>query len=188
MNTERARRRHLDAYYTPPELAERLAATLFLKAGDWVLEPHAGGGAFVQAARSAGAQVHAVDIDPAAAGLALADEQTVGDFLCWEPRRPYRWIIGNPPFSAAEAHVRRALALAPRSGVAFLLRLAFLESVQREALWRAHPPAEVMVLCRRPSFTGGGTDATAYGWFIWRTNACASPRLSWLGSDPEGGR
>ena len=64
-------------------------------------------------------------------------------------------------------------------GCAFLLRLAFLESVKRRPFWEQHPPAAVYVFTRRPSFTGGRTDSAAYGWFIW----CAHygpPVLRWL--------
>lgn len=77
------------------------------------------------------------------------------------------WIVGNPPFTGAEAHVRMALREAS-VGVAFLLRLAFLESAARIPFWREHPAADVHVLSRRPSFTGSGTDSAAYGWFVWR--------------------
>jgi hypothetical protein len=38
----------------------------------------------------------------------------------------------------------------------------------------------VHVLSRRPSFTGGGTDSAAYGWFVWRKGYVGSPRLGWL--------
>lgn len=176
----------LDAYYTPPEVAFRLIDLLSIRPGDWLLEPSAGGGAFVQAARAAGANVTAVDLDPGACGLMLADEYAVGDFLTWQPKRTYRWIAGNPPFSGAEAHVRRALAMKPISGVAFLLRLAFLETVEREAFWREHPPSDVWVFCRRPSFTGNNrTDSAAYAWFIWRTGTRPEPRIRWLWSTPE---
>lgn len=81
-----------------------------------------------------------------------------------------RAVVMNPPFSQAEAFVRRALvearATAPDWCVAALLRLAWLEGLRRAPFHREHP-ANVHVLARRPSFTGGGTDSTAYAWFVW---------------------
>jgi hypothetical protein len=75
------------------------------------------------------------------------------------------WIVGNPPYNQAEAHIRRALGLSGQ--VAFLLRLAMLESRARVDLWRKHPARKVWVLAERPSFTNGKTDSAAYGWFWW---------------------
>jgi hypothetical protein len=48
-----------------------------------------------------------------------------------------------------------------------LLRLGFLESKKRREFWRRHPLTQLYPLIERPSFTGSGTDATAYGWFVW---------------------
>ena len=86
------------------------------------------------------------------------------------------WVVGNPPFNEAEAHVRMALDTA-QVGVAFLLRLAFLEGAKRRAFWTQHPAASVHVLVSRPSFTGGATDSAAYGFFVWRRNHVAPTAL-----------
>ena len=48
-----------------------------------------------------------------------------------------------------------------------LLRTAFLESKKRYDFWQRHPVSKLYVLSQRPSFTGKGTDATSYSWFIW---------------------
>ena len=147
------------------------------------VEPHAGGGAFVRALTSAGAMVTASDINPYAPGLndPAATASFAGDFLTYgsAPDNVPEWVVGNPPFTEAEAHVRHALSHAS-TGVAFLLRLAFLESAARVPFWQAHPPAEVYVFSRRPSFTGGKTDSCAYGWFVWRRGHTAAPRLGWI--------
>lgn len=162
-----------DAYYTPDTLARALVGTLGLLPGATVWEPHAGGGAFVRALVAVGAFVSASDLNPEAAGLEVSGcgPTFVGDFLKYraeddvENCRP-SWVAGNPPFTDAEAHVRQALAYAD-VGVAFLLRLAFLEGKGRIPFWREHPAARVYVLAERPSFTGGKTDSCAYGWFVW---------------------
>jgi hypothetical protein len=81
-------------------------------------------------------------------------------------------VIGTPPYRQAQEHVERAIGIATADrtmpgGVAFLLRLAFLEGQGRAEFWRKHPPTEVHVLTRRPSFTGGKTDSCAYAFFVW---------------------
>ena len=148
-----------DAYYTPDDLATALVSTIPV-AGAVCWEPHAGGGAFVRALTAHGAsRVIATDIAGGQWGEPL-------DFLMSMPEPEAEWIVGNPPFTGFAAHVEHALAQAPN--VAFLLRLAVMESAQRVECWRTWPLLRVYVLAERPSFTGGGTDSCAYGWFIFR--------------------
>jgi len=159
----------LDRYYTPKPLARALTALLDVKRGDRVLEPSAGGGAFVEALAGRGCRVTSLDVDPGAPALHMGEHAQVCDFLEYPgSSMGFAWVVGNPPYRDAGAHVRRALRLAPR--VAFLLRLAFLESAERLPLWRAYPARHVYVLARRPSFTSGGTDSAAYGFFVWDLN------------------
>lgn len=165
----------LDAYFTPPELAqaivERIEADGYWRGGN-VLEPSAGKGAFANAALYL--QPHSVtcfDIDPERCRELSAEaifRVRRCDFLQELIGDTYELVIGNPPFLGAEEHVRRALLMrAPFGCVAFLLRLAFLETVERQPFWAEHPASHVYVLTRRPSFTGTGTDNCAYGVFVW---------------------
>lgn len=169
-----ARRIPLDAYYSSDDVAALCVSTLDLSGATRIVEPSVGGGAFVRAIRTVWpGWVYGVDINHDAPGLDLCPSQMRGwDFLDVGKSGDFLdlpngadWVIGNPPYSHAEPHVRHALTLAPRC--AFLLRLAFLESTKRVAFWRDHQPARVYVLAQRPSFTGGGTDSAAYGWFVW---------------------
>ena len=48
-----------------------------------------------------------------------------------------------------------------------LLRTAFLESKSRFEFWQQYPLSGLYTLSKRPSFTGKGSDATSYSWFIW---------------------
>lgn len=76
-------------------------------------------------------------------------------------------IITNPPYNLAQSFLERAFDEVGAGGtIAFLLRLNFLGSQKRASSHRAHP-SDVYVLPRRPSFTGGGTDATEYCWMVW---------------------
>ena len=76
------------------------------------------------------------------------------------------WIVGNPPYRHAETHVRWALKQA-KVGVAFILKLSFLESAERLDFWWESPVNDLYVLAERPSFTGQGTDSSAYAFFVW---------------------
>ena len=182
----------LDAYYTPDDVAARCVAALPEAAMQVarVLEPSVGGGAFVRAVRAVAAArwgpmacipIRVCDVNPEAPGLVGEHTSWVGDFLDMPVSAPYDLVLGNPPYRDAEAHIRHALAHVGRGGhVAFLLRLAMLESERRRPLWREHPPIAVHVLTRRPSFTGGGTDSAAYAWFVWRRGYTGAPSVGWL--------
>ncbi len=179
-------RDELDRYYTPQPLADVLVRR-FIEDGFTpatrrlsLLEPSVGGGAFALAARSTfgdRASMHVMDIDPNAPGLRSTrqgghrgDVVQVDDFLLTIPTSRHDVVLGNPPYRQAELHVRKALASVVDSGVVgMLLRLAFLEGKCRIPFWAKHPAAQVYALSERPSFTGnGGTDATAYGFFVWQ--------------------
>lgn len=174
-------RRTLDRYYTPDAVAEAcLQASSFSLPGALVIEPSVGRGAFARAAlREGAAGVLGIDLDISAADHAGSYNFLHGDFLSIDTQA-FDYIVGNPPFGQAEAHVRHALALA-RMGVGFLLRLSFLETAKRRAFWIAHPPKRVLVLRTRPSFTDGGNDSCAYAWFEWDLGAeNTTPTLGWI--------
>ncbi|MCL6612398.1 MAG: hypothetical protein K6T66_12725 [Peptococcaceae bacterium] len=80
----------------------------------------------------------------------------------------YSTIITNPPYSLAQHFVEKAFELAtPDTEIIMLLLLAFLEIKKRRKFWQRHPVSRLYVFSERPSFTGTGTDAAAYAWFIW---------------------
>lgn len=78
-------------------------------------------------------------------------------------------IITNPPYNLASEFLRRAMfEVAPGGLVVFLLRLNFFGSQKRKPLFDEFPPKYCFVHSKRPSFTGGGTDATEYAHFVWQ--------------------
>jgi len=174
-----ADRRENDAYYTPDDVAQKCVATIGYRISKTrIIEPSAGGGAFLRAVLQYAWRSNTVacDVDPDASGLRIAGAHHVGDFLTMpqpEDVAPLPvWVIGNPPYKHAMEHVEHALSLAfpeycPHGGVAFLLRLAFVESEARRAFWRKWPVTELHILSKRPSFTGGKTDSCAYAFFVW---------------------
>ena len=48
-----------------------------------------------------------------------------------------------------------------------LLRINYLGSISRHEWWKENTPIAIHVLSKRPSFTGKGTDATDYAWYVW---------------------
>jgi hypothetical protein len=54
--------------------------------------------------------------------------------------------------------------------IIILLRTAFLESKKRYEFWQKHKLNGLYVLSQRPSFTGKGTDATSYSFFVWNNS------------------
>ncbi len=156
-----------DSYYTPDALALEccrvLARDVVGTSPRCILEPSSGGGAFVRAADTTwpAAEIAAVDVNPG---------QWVQYVMPFEsyPITDFDLIVGNPPYLLAEQHIRLAMSKLERGGVlAFLLRVNFLGSRARAALWKDHPISSFYVIRPRPSFTGGQSDATEYALFVW---------------------
>ncbi len=170
-------RRADDFYATPPWCVEALLKRCDLPGGLW-LEPTAGNGAI-----AAEVLRHRRDVrwhlnelrEEEAEGLRRlqaehdnnsdAESVTTGDFLTMPMRHiGYSVVLSNPPFSLALPVIQYAMVMAPI--VVMLLRINFLASQKRAEWMREHTPS-IYVLPRRPSFTGAGTDATEYAWFVW---------------------
>jgi hypothetical protein len=181
----------LDRYYTPDALALAIVSALRDEVGAarWrtlrtVTEPSVGGGAFVMALNGLlwhreDVIVKAIDRDHTARGLVFADRPMIGDFLGrTNGEVGADLIVGNPPYSDAEAHIRASLERAPL--VCLLLRASILGGQARHALWREHPPRRVWSVVGRPSFTAGGTDSSEYVVVLWDRYWTNDPRLGWL--------
>lgn len=175
----------LDRYYTPDALAFHLVGLVANRiGGGMVLEPSCGGGAFLRALEAHDIEpVLGIDIDPAAVSGQL------DDFLAARlPINYYSAVIGNPPYSLAVDFVRKSLELvedrsASSDGgiVAFLLRLGFLASKGRAALFREHPPSDVFILSERPSFTADGkTDRYDYCFVVWTKGNKQPTQMRWI--------
>lgn len=88
------------------------------------------------------------------------------DYLTYQPPRMVDLIVTNPPFSLALEFLQKSLRESVT--VCYLLRLNFLGSQKRKAFWQANRPSHVLVLSKRPCFTGDGhTDSIEYAWFCW---------------------
>lgn len=107
----------LQQFFTPPDLAARVVRAAGVRSGDYVLEPSAGEGALADAARTLGAQVYCIEIDPVLAAVVRAKGYTTRteDFLKVKPGAaygPFDRIVMNPPFSKGQdmTHVTHALS------------------------------------------------------------------------------
>lgn len=166
-------RREADYYPTPAWCTRALLRAVpgVFDRGD-VVDPFAGDGAILRVVREAGATPWAVELRREC----WADLVQVcghGAVIIGDALRLHRAdvedavrlnVVTNPPYSLAQEAVESWVGTTP---AAFLLRLGFLGGQRRAAWWQKWQPAQIHVMPRRPSFTGAGTDATEYAWFVW---------------------
>jgi len=138
-----------------------------------ILEPCAGNGNFIRIIREMGYNDHitAIEIREEEKNNLKnngSSEIEIENFLNYIPIKQYKTIIGNPPYSLAQEIIEKCFQISNKNTeIIMLLRLAFLESNKRYEFWQQHPVNKLYILSQRPSFTGKGTDATAYAFFVW---------------------
>lgn len=93
-------------------------------------------------------------------------------------------IVTNPPYSNAEAMVRKALSVVePGCKVILWLRILFLESKSRKELFSQYPPLRVWISSRRiPCGKNGqfGASAQGYAWFVWEKGYNGCTTINWF--------
>lgn len=170
----------LDRYYTPDALARaclRAVAELVNNEPARVLEPYAGGGAFMRAARRLWSHVEVAgcDVDPEAPALTAPEGLQVQ--VCpaaeWEPSPwPVPWVVSNPPYRDVYETVAEARALQARchgSRLGLLLRATVLSRLMTSD----DPPAHVFIARQRPRWGGPGgaalkaSDSVDAAWCVW---------------------
>jgi hypothetical protein len=170
-----------DSYPTPDELAlacvQTLANTTFLrKPPVQILEPSVGTGPFVRACHRVwpGSHVFGVDI------VESRYVGYIGQFENFLSVGGWDLIIGNPPFSLAEAHIRHAMDLLTPTGVlALVLSVNFLGSLRRTDLFREHPIQTVNVIRPRPRFAKDSTDSVEYALMVWGGPPLGVRHIDW---------
>lgn len=171
-----APRRKLDRYYTPSWLAEKLLEHVQLEGV--VLEPCTGKNAIADVLRAKGLKVWTNDIDPNVEADFHHDAKIL--HLLQRDDMSIDYVITNPPFSEALPILKNALKYSTK-GVAFLLRLSFLEpTYDRGVFWKENPPTQIVVL-PRVSFTEDGcTDMVTCAWFIWEKDKMGTFKIDWV--------
>lgn len=183
-------RKEFEFFTTEPGLAQKVCERVseVISPPAFILEPSAGAGAFVKAVRLTwpGTEIIAVEPLMAARDLlreASADEVssvTLERFVEAAPERIARadLVIGNPPFTLAEQHIRALMKrMKPGAHIAFLLRICFYGAQERQAFWAEFPEKWMFPVSPRPSFLGehgkGKTDGQDYAVFLWEKCATA---------------
>jgi len=131
------------AFYTPPELAEEIAAMADVK-GHLVLEPSAGDGALADACMKAGAfQIRCIEMNPEAVAK-LEDKgyspPCNADFLTQKPASPYKRIVMNPPFTKNQdiKHIAHALTWLDVDGLLVAVMLGNTERPKLKEMLNGH--------------------------------------------------
>lgn len=79
---------------------------------------------------------------------------------------PVDCIITNPPFSLTQQFLEKSFQEA--DVVIYLQRLNYLGSKGRKDFWNNHKPTNMIILSKRPSFSGdGNTDPTDYAFYVF---------------------
>ncbi|GMA64734.1 DNA methyltransferase [Alicyclobacillus fastidiosus] len=158
-----------DSYPTPSWCTEAIVREIVWTSDSRVLEPCCGDGAISRVIEHVQWVSH----------IEWCEIQMGRDFLEYDFfGERFDFVITNPPFSLAQEFVEKSLTLA--NCVIMLLRLNFLASGKRKEFWEKHPPTAIHVLTKRPSFTGNGTDATDYAWFVWDTTGRQKHGMFWI--------
>lgn len=89
------------------------------------------------------------------------------DAAWWKTLPEYDWIVTNPIFLSAHKILPLAVKHA-KIGVAFLLRITYLEPCEGRGLWLSELPPDGLIVLPRISFTeDGGTDSATCAWMVW---------------------
>lgn len=166
--TNRGTKRNKQDFYETPIKTIKLFLNNYQIQGNNILEPCAGNGNISKTIKQyyPSCRLDQVEIrEEEKNNLQPYGNIYIENFLNWQPKKYYDCIITNPPYSLAKEFIEKSLIIA--NEVIMLLRLAFLESKKRYEFWQKYPVNELYILSQRPSFTGNGTDATAYAWFVW---------------------
>jgi hypothetical protein len=107
------------------------------------------------------------------------------DFLTWTTGGKFDVCITNPPYMFAAEFIAASFRMSRIT--VMLLRLPFLASAQRAEFMQKNAP-DVYVMPNRPSFTGGGTDATDYAWLVWPQQNRSTGLIEVLAQTPRAER
>lgn len=173
-------RRENDHYPTPHWVTDALLRSL-----PWLqptLDPCCGSGEIMHVARRSERSVMRgmeIDVSRGMEAQQRGFDVTIGDALreSWHDQH----ILTNPPFSRAMEFLVKAMDECPVTAV--LLRLGYQSSKARMDWWRAHPPSWEIILSKRPSFTGTGTDSQEYGWFVWSNEDRRGTIKGWVSEE-----
>ena len=189
----------LDRYYTPDALAQ--ACLRAMADVSWgfdplrVIEPYAGGGAFLRAALRLWPTVYpeGCDVDPEAPVLAAPDLHVQACPAAEYCPAPYglTWIVSNPPYRDVYETVDEARELQARvqgTRMGLLLRATVLSRL----MCSDDPPAHVFIARQRPRWGGPGgaavksSDSVDAAFCVWEAGTVGHAVLRGLDWRPAG--
>jgi hypothetical protein len=184
----------LDRYYTPMALAiagfGHLQRTRpeFMEGVKALLEPGSGPGTFCTASRGFVPNLvkQPIGIDMVPPKTLYPGHKCVRrNFLDWRTKQRFDLLPTNPPFTYANAFIKKSVKLLTPTGLCmFLMRVGVAGGLERMAMWQEEVNLiEVCMVSPRPGFTyDGETDASEYAFFIFNGEQPCSQetRLTWL--------
>jgi len=183
LSGRQAETRQRDFYETEPKDIERFLAALDrdgISISGTIWEPAAGQGAISKTLIQHGHQVLSTDIVPYRdrhIDISELDFFTVTQQSC-------KTIFTNPPFNLQEDFLRHALSF--NVDVIFFIRLSFLSSIKRHALFIGRPPAFVYVYSARAHCYKNGVKGSAadnmidYCVIYWKPPHAKDTILRWI--------
>ena len=166
-----------DFYPTPPYATEQLLEREKFMGSIW--EPACGDGAISDVLKQAGYFVESTDLVDRGYGTPRVD--FLMEYAALAPN-----VVTNPPYKYACDFARKALDLSTGK-VAFLVRLQFLESIERRKLFSEYPPSRVWCFSERLTMQRGrqATDKDATGmvafiWIVWDKAHTGPTELGWI--------
>lgn len=178
-NHSNEEREQNDYYATDPKALELL---LELEQFDNViLEPACGEGHLSQLLIRKGYAVASRDLIDRGYGYTQ-------DFLSDDVKEWNGDIITNPPYKYAKQFIEKALNIIPEGHkVAMLLRIQFLEGVERKQLFENTPPHTIYVSRGRLKCAKNGdfdanknNGAICFAWFVWQKGYKGNTILKWF--------
>ena len=169
-----------DFYATNPKSVEALIRTGVLGQPKNILECCVGAGHIANTLQNKYPNIKIDGIDIINRGY---PNTIVADFLNYEFKEKYDWIVTNPPYKDVLNYVKKALDTA--DNVAMFLKLTFLESKNRKEFFEKNKSLRyVFVFSERqqPMRNGEETkgNAIAYAWFIWQKQYRGYPTIKWI--------
>lgn len=165
-----SKRAELDFYQTPRIAVEKLLEKESFQ--HKILEPCCGQGAISKVLTEKGYDVESSDL----ADRGFGSVKDFFDITCTN-----RDIITNPPYNLALEFVQHALDIANASTkIAMLLRIQFLESKKRRALFDTNQLKNVYVFSERISCDEKNTNAICFCWYVWQKGFNGRPILDWV--------
>ena len=164
---------------------------------EWIWDPCCGQGTILKSAEKNGFRF-LIGSDIVDRGLdkftfEICDALKFGTPLAVSPAMTLN-IVTNPPYKLAENIIRENITLIDQK-MAVLLPIKFLASQKRYALFTEYPPAEILMLSKRPSMPPGGKieemgdrafkgGTIDYCWIVWHRPHDRETRIRWANPNP----